>query len=128
MNKAHPSAGRLSLMCSQLELDFVAALEARRKVQEDPKKFKKSPVEQLERRLFRTVEMIEKEFNKVFVEIDEVFIHTSDEEFIDDASPVSDDSSSSEPEYVTSDSGSSEHEEYFSSEEESDDEIEILGD
>ena len=125
MNSANPSAARLSLMCRQLELDFVASLEARRKVQEDPKKFKKTPTVQLERRLQRTIEQIEREFQKVF---DQVFRSTSDEEFIDDASPVSDDSSFSEPEYITSDSGESEHEEYYSSEEESDDEIEILED
>jgi hypothetical protein len=115
-------------MCSQIQLDLVAALEALRKVQDDPKKFKKSPTDQLERRLMRSVEFVESEFRKVFEQIDEVFVTTSDEEFIDDNSPVSDDSSETEAEYLTSDNETSEHEEFVSSEEASDDEIEILKD
>lgn len=127
MNRAQPSAGRLGLMCAQMQLDFVAALETLRKAQQDPKKFKKSPVDQLERRLMRTIEQIDAEFQKVFEEIDEIFRTTSDDDFIDDASPVSDDSSSSEPDYITSsDHESSEDEEFVSSE--SQDEIEILKD
>lgn len=124
MNKVQPSAGRLGLMCAQMQLDFVAALESLRKVQQDPKKFKKSPVEQMERRLMRTIEQIDAEFQKVFEQIDEVFRTTSDDEFIDDASPVSDDGSTSEPEYITSSDESSEDEEFVSSCDS--DEIEIL--
>jgi len=127
MNRGQP-CHQLSLVFNQLQLDLTAAQEALRKARENPKKFKKSPSQQLEHRLARCIESIEKVFYKVFEQIDEIFVNTSDEEFIDDSSPVSDDSSDSEPEYITSSDELSENEEFVSSEEDSDNDIEILPD